>query len=113
MPPVRYRNRGLSFNVEVHQYLSNFVGDEPLPKFTDSSKKKSRVKDQDDFINDGPIIVGESVRRKHSPDDKKLNREQMRPKEEEKKKKKRPLEAASFEDLLKLASKVSSIYNNI
>ena len=37
----------------------------------------------------------------------------MRPKEEEKKKKKKPLEAASFEDLLKLASKVSSIYNNI
>ena len=84
-----------------------FIGDEPLPKFTDRSKKKVRVKDEDDFINDGAIIVGESFRRKHSPDDKKQDKEQMRIQEEEKRKKRRPQEPTSFEDLLKLASKVS------
>ena len=91
----------------------NFLGDDPLPKFTDKNKKKARVRDEDDFINDGPIIVGESVRRKQSPDDKKFNKEQTRFQEVEKKKKKRSQEAASFEDLLKLASKVSSINNYI
>ena len=91
--------------------IKNFVGDEPLPKFTDKNKRKARVKDEDDFINDGPIIVGESVRRKQSPDDKKLNKDHVRFQEEERKKKKRPQEASSFEDLLKLASKVSSVDN--
>ena len=53
----------------------------------------------DDFINDGPIVVGESVRRKESSENQKRN-------DQDTKKKKRPPEAPSFEDLLKLAAKV-------
>ena len=53
----------------------------------------------DDFINDGPIVVGESVRRKESSESQKRN-------DQDTKKKKRPPEAPSFDDLLKLAAKV-------
>ena len=53
----------------------------------------------DDFINDGPIVVGVSVRRKESSENQKRN-------DQDTKKKKRPPEAPSFEDLLKLAAKV-------
>ena len=71
----------------------------PLPKFSEKSKKRSKDRMHDDFINDGPIVVGESVRRKESSENQKRN-------DQDTKKKKRPPEAPSFEDLLKLAAKV-------
>ena len=61
---------------------------------------------EDDFINDGPIIIGESVRRKDNSNDKNDNVKRLH---EEKKKIRRP-PPASFEELLKMASQVSSEY---
>jgi len=81
-------------------------GDEPLPKFTDRNRKKGKGKAEDDFINDGPIVIGESVRRKENSQEKNECDKRL---QEEKKKKRKPLEAASFEELLKMASKVKSI----
>jgi len=46
-------------------------GDEPLPKFTDRNKRKGKGKAEDDFINDGPITIGESVKRKENVQEKK------------------------------------------
>ena len=80
------------------------MGDEPLPKFTDRNRKKGKGKAEDDFINDGPIVIGESVRRKENSQEKNDCDKRL---QEEKKKKRKPLEAASFEELLKMASKVS------
>jgi len=79
-------------------------GDEPLPKFTDRNKKKGKGKVEDDFINDGPIIIGESVRRKDNSHDK--NDSDKRVQEEKKKKRLPP--PASFEELLKMASQAKS-----
>lgn len=76
-------------------------GDEPLPKFSEKSKKRTKDQMHDDFINDGPIVVGESVRRKESSENQKRN-------DQDAKKKKRPPEAPSFDDLLKLAAKAKS-----
>jgi len=79
-------------------------GDEPLPKFTDRSKKKGKGRIEDDFINDGPIIIGESVRRKENSHER--NDGEKRLQEDKKKIRKPP--PASFEELLKMASQAKS-----
>ena len=62
------------------------------------------MKEQDDFINDGPIFVGESFKKKESHEERKQReKEQAKLIEEEKQKKRKPPEANSFEELMKLA----------
>lgn len=75
-----------------------------MPTFNGKGKKKSKCFGDDEFINDGPIVVGESVRRKDTSDERReREREQEKQRELEKKKKRKPPEAQSFEELMKLA----------
>ena len=90
--------------------IMHFTGDEPLPTFHDlKRRKRGKEIENDGFINDGPIVVGESFRRKvETPEEKKeREKEQAKLQDEEERRKKRlnrkPPEAKSFDELMKLA----------
>ena len=83
------------------------AGDEPLPKFNDRVKKRNVKEASDDFINDGPIVIGESIRKNGSRDNRKeCDKRHPELQEECKRKTKlcqKPPEAKTFEELIRLA----------